>query len=104
MSPSMSPSLFSELANQYVDAVQSYVQCSAEPPMQQRARAFSCRILRQGLSVLDLASMHQIALVVLMSRAETPQEQARVARAASTFFFQTLAPFEVEAQAAPMLA
>jgi hypothetical protein len=89
---------FSELADQYLVAVRDYLLSSSESPMQKEAQALTQRAMRSGLGVLDLASMHQIALVVLMSHAKTTQEQARVAKAASVFFFQTLAPFEQEHQ------
>lgn len=90
---------FSELADQYLAAVRDYLLSRADSPMQQEAHAFTQRAMHYGLSVLDLASLHQITLVVLMSHAKTAQEQAKAAQAASTFFFQTLAPFEQEPQA-----
>jgi len=99
----MSPSSFAELANQYVNAVQSHVQNPAPPPMQQQAQTFSRSMLSKGMNVLDLTSMHQIALVILMSRVRSQQEQAQIAHTASAFFMQTLAPFTAQIAASASL-
>ncbi len=95
----MSPSSFAELANQYVNAVQSHVQNPAPPPMQQQAQTISRSMLSKGMNVLDLTSIHQIALVILLSRVQSQQEQANIARTASAFFMQTLAPFTTQVPA-----
>ncbi len=93
MSPHMSPSPFLMLAHQYVSAVEAQVHKDSESAMKQEAESISTTMACKGLNVLDLASMHQIALVILLSQAPTQQEQARIARKASAFFMKTLTPF-----------
>jgi hypothetical protein len=49
----------------------------------------------RGLSMLDLAVVHQEALLPALSEASDPAETQRVARAAGDFFLESLSSFEM---------
>ena len=83
-----------QLKEAYAAALEQYLSVGGEPPLH-RAYEVGRQAVRAGLSVLDMASVHQEALVRVLVRTLTPEQSAEVARRAAAFFLECLSPFEM---------
>ena len=89
----MSRSLRS-LTEAYALALEDYLRGAGEEALL-RAYQLGRQAVTEGLGVLEVAALHQDALVGVLLKMLAPAENARVARSASEFFAEALAPFEM---------
>jgi len=82
-----------ELARAYAAALRDYVSGAGEAALL-RAYQAGRDALTVDLGVLELATVHQQALVDVLGELP-PKEHARAARSAAEFFAEALAPFEM---------
>jgi signal transduction histidine kinase len=82
-----------ELARDYALALADYVSGAGEAALL-RAYQAGRDTLTHGLGVLELATLHQEALVEVLANLAV-REHARAARGAAEFFAEALAPFEM---------
>jgi signal transduction histidine kinase/CheY-like chemotaxis protein len=82
------------IAEQYASAFQDYLAEAGEAGLQ-RAYEVGHHAMTSGVRMLDLAAVHHEALVMVLLRARTPEERARTATAAASFFQESLSPFEM---------
>lgn len=78
----------------YANALREYFDGGAEGPLLE-AYQLGREVLGEGRGVLELVALHQEALVSALLRSLTPEESTRMARRASEFFGEALAPFEM---------
>jgi signal transduction histidine kinase len=83
-----------DLTGQYSRALQTYVETGGEGALLQ-AYQVGREALTLGLGVLEVAALHQEALVSALLQMLAPTESSRIAKRASEFFAETLAPFEM---------
>ena len=83
-----------ELTEEYATALREYLEEGGEEALM-RAYQVGRGALREGLGVLEVAALHQEALVAALLTMLAPEESAQTARRASEFFSETLAPFEM---------
>ena len=83
----------SEPERSYADALADYVNGAGEAALV-RAYQAGRDTLTRGLGALELATLHQQALVALLGGLPVA-EHARAARCAAEFFAEALAPFEM---------
>jgi PAS domain S-box-containing protein len=82
------------LVARYQVTLAAYVAHEDEAALQ-RAYELGRKALNLGLGVVDVARLHQEALVRVVSRDAAPVANARWARAVETFLMETLSAFEV---------
>ena len=83
-----------ELTEEYASALREYLERDGEAALL-RAYQVGRGALREGLGVLEVAALHQEALVSALLAMLAPEESAETASRASAFFGETLAPFEM---------
>ncbi len=83
-----------ELVESYSSALQSYLAGVEEPALSQ-AYELGRKAMRDGLGILDIATVHREALTGAMLRASIPEVGARVARRATEFFLESVSAFEL---------
>jgi len=86
-----------DLTGEYAAALREYLEEGGESPLF-RAYQIGRDAVSAGLGVLEVAALHQEALVGDLLRLLAPDESSLVARRASEFFAEALAPFEVSRQ------
>jgi signal transduction histidine kinase len=82
------------LAEEYTAALVDYVAGGGEAALL-RAYQLGRSAVAEGLGVLEVAAVHQEAVVAAVLRMLAPEESASIARRASEFFAESLAPFEM---------
>jgi PAS domain S-box-containing protein len=82
-----------DLTARYVAALQKYLAQETETNLQQ-AYELGRTAIAEGLGVLDMARLHQQALIALLVPDLSPDAWARVVKAAETYFMEILSPFE----------
>ena len=83
-----------ELTEEYTAALREYLEGGGEAALL-RAYQVGRGALGEGLGVLEVAALHQEALVAVLLAMLAPKENAQTTRRASEFFGETLAPFEM---------
>jgi signal transduction histidine kinase len=83
-----------ELAGQYPNALREYCEGGGEAALL-RAYQLGRQAVSAGVGVLEVAALHQEALVAALMEMPSVKENARIARRASEFFAECLAPFEL---------
>lgn len=83
-----------ELAEQYSRALVGYFERGGEDALLE-AYQLGREALAEGLGVLEMAALHQEALVTALLQMLAPGESSRIAERASEFFAESLAPFEM---------
>ncbi len=78
----------------YRQALEDYLAGSGETASL-RAYELGRQAIADGVGLMDLAGVHQEALAIALLRTLSPEESARVARAAADFFGEALSPFEM---------
>ena len=81
------------LTDEYVLALREYLEGGGEAPLF-RAYQIGRSALGEGLGVLEVAALHQEALVHDLLLLLAPDESPTIAKRASEFFAEALAPFE----------
>jgi signal transduction histidine kinase len=81
------------LTDEYAGALREYLESGGEGPLF-RAYQIGRNAVAEGLGVLEVAALHQEALVLDLLHLLAPDESALIARRASEFFAEALAPFE----------
>jgi len=79
---------------QYVRALQDYLQGGGEADLK-RAYELGRQAIDNQLSLLDVASAHQVALTAIVAGQLTPAECTHAIQQASVFFSESLASFEM---------
>jgi signal transduction histidine kinase len=79
---------------EYATALVEYLAGGGEAALM-RAYQLGRTALEEGLGVLEVAALHQDALVASLLRMLAPEESAQTARRASEFFAESLAAFEM---------
>lgn len=84
----------SELEKQYLHAFEEYLSQGGEEPL---AIAYEVgrNSFMNGLGVLDVAAIHQNALVEVMGHSLTVEERERITQLAAEFFIESLSPYEM---------
>ena len=82
------------LENQYSSALQDYLAGGGETALE-RAYELGRKAIADKLGILDMAIVHQRALVRVLPRTLTPQESSETIKKAAQFFAESLAPFEM---------
>jgi len=83
-----------ELTEQYSTALREYCRGGGEAALL-RAYQLGRRAVTGGAGVLEMAGLHQEALVAALLEMLALDESARIAKRASEFFAECLAPFEL---------
>lgn len=83
-----------ELTDQYSAALREYCAGGGEAPLL-RAYQLGRNAVNAGVGVLEIATLHQEALVSTLLEKLALDESARIAQRASEFFAECLAPFEL---------
>ncbi|HSB60477.1 MAG TPA: HAMP domain-containing sensor histidine kinase, partial [Vicinamibacteria bacterium] len=83
-----------DLTEEYAAALREYLEGGGESPLF-RAYQLGRDAVSSGLGVLEVAALHQEALVRDLLRMLAPGESSLMAKRASEFFAEALAPFEV---------
>lgn len=82
------------LTEQYAEALRLYFERGEEQELL-RAYQLGRDGLAAGLGVLEIAALHQQALVAALLQMLAPADSTRIARRAAEFFAEALAPFEM---------
>jgi signal transduction histidine kinase len=85
---------FRDLTEAYAMALEEYLDGAGEAALL-RAYQLGRQAVTERLGVLEMAAVHQEALVGVLLRRLAPTENARVAGSASEFFAEALAAFEM---------
>jgi two-component system cell cycle sensor histidine kinase/response regulator CckA len=83
-----------ELEKQYSSALADYLAEGGEMALE-RGYEIGRKAIAERRGMLDIAAVHQGALVRVMPRTLTPQESAETIKKAAQFFAESLAPFEM---------
>jgi signal transduction histidine kinase len=83
-----------DLETHYTFALQDYVRSPDEAALH-RAYELGRKALDDGLGVLEIAVLYHKALARLLANLRTSEEIVPVAKAAESFFVESLAPFEM---------
>jgi two-component system cell cycle sensor histidine kinase/response regulator CckA len=86
--------ILNELEKQYALALQNYLAGGGEMALEQ-AYELGREAIADKLGILDMAIIHQRALVRVLPRTLTPQESSETIKKAAQFFAESLAPFEM---------
>ena len=84
---------FTGLSQHYQIALRRYLQQPA-PVRSESAQQFGRQALKLGLETLDLARIHEQALIALLDPSDSPGDQAALVRRAGTFFAEAITPIE----------
>ena len=87
-------SAFDELAGQYTIALHEYIREGGEGALL-RAYQIGRHAVAIGVGVLEMAALHEEALLSALLVAPVPEDGVHVAKRASEFFGECLAPFEL---------
>jgi two-component system cell cycle sensor histidine kinase/response regulator CckA len=90
----MKTDTLNELEKQYALALQNYLAGGGEMALE-RAYELGREAIADKLGILDMAIVHQRALVRVLPRTLTPQESSETIKKAAQFFAESLAPFEM---------
>jgi len=82
------------ILDEYATALHEYLEFGGEAALL-RAYQLGRGALAEGLGVLEMAALHQEALVSALLRMLAPDESTGIASRASEFFAESLAPFEM---------
>jgi signal transduction histidine kinase len=82
------------LTAEYAEALVEYLVGGGEAALL-RAYQVGREALSEGLGVLEVAALHQEALVTALLHMLAPEESTQIASRASEFFAESLAPFEM---------
>ncbi len=82
------------LEKQYSSALQDYLAGRGETALE-RAYELGRKAIADKLGILDMAIVHQRALVRVLPRTLTPQESSDTIKKAAQFFAESMAPFEM---------
>ncbi len=82
------------LEKQYSLALQDYLAGRGETALEY-AYELGRKAIADRLGILDMAAIHQRALVRILPRTLTPQESSETIQKAAQFFAESLAPFEM---------
>ncbi|HSF15237.1 MAG TPA: HAMP domain-containing sensor histidine kinase [Vicinamibacteria bacterium] len=83
-----------KLTEAYALALEDYLKGAGEEALL-RAYQIGREAVSKGLGVLEIAAVHQDASVAVLLKMLAPPDSSRVARSASEFFAEALAPFEM---------
>ena len=83
-----------KLADQYFSALESYLSDGGETALE-TAYEIGRRALDGGMGVLEMATLHHLALKRMLTRKFTAEGVARNAGAIERFFVESLTPFEM---------
>jgi PAS domain S-box-containing protein len=83
-----------ELEKEYASTLADYLAEEGETALE-RAYEIGRRAIAERRGMLDMAAVHQRALVRVLSHTLTPQESAQIIQKAAQFFAESLAPFEM---------
>jgi signal transduction histidine kinase len=83
-----------ELTEEYSLALGEFLARGGEEGLL-RAYELGRRALAEGFGVLEMAALHQEALLKALLEALAPEEGKRLAKSASEFFLESVAPFEM---------
>ena len=83
-----------KLAQRYARALREYLEDPREAVLE-RAYELGRGAVARGLGVLDMAAMHQESIGKVLLPLLTLDRRARHLKAAETFFFEALSPFEI---------
>ncbi len=83
-----------ELEEQYKSALQDYLAGGGETALE-RAYELGRKAIADRLGILDMAVIHQRALVIVSPRTLIPQEISEIIKKAAEFFAESMAPFEM---------
>ncbi|SNQ62444.1 PAS domain S-box protein [Candidatus Methanoperedens nitratireducens] len=82
------------LEKQYSSVLQDYLAGRGETALE-HAYELGRKAIADRLGILDMAAIHQRALVRILPRTLTPQESSETIKKAAQFFAESLAPFEM---------
>jgi len=88
-----------KLTESYAVALRAYLDGQGEAALL-KAYDLGRAALAAKLSVLEVSTVHQVALVRTLLERLAPEERARIEKAASEFSAESLIPFELSAQGA----
>jgi hypothetical protein len=81
------------LSRQYQAALQKHLQRGGQASYQP-ARGFGRRAVTMGLQTLDLARMHERALITLVLPTYSPRTREAMVQRAGAFFAEAITPIE----------
>ena len=87
------------LHREYTAALRQFLK-EPDEAMLHRGYQLGRKALESGLGVLEITSLYQKTLEKLLSRVQAPEESRRIVKTASSFFLESLAPFEMTHRAA----
>lgn len=82
------------LTRQYEEALRNHVEEDAGEAALERACELGRRAGEAGFGILDIAAIHQQALLKVLPQSQGREEGARVVHAAGEFFLESLSPFD----------
>jgi signal transduction histidine kinase len=88
-----------KLDREYTAALRQYLENPGEA-MLHRGYELGRKALENGFGVLEMAALYQETLAKALSGAQAPAASRRVVKTATTFFLESLAPFEMTHRAA----
>jgi len=83
-----------DLREQYTRTLQDYLAEAVETNLN-HAYELGRQALAQGLGVLEMASLHHLALATVVGSVRTPEEMTKINKSAENFFTEALSPFEM---------
>ena len=83
-----------DLREQYTRTLQDYLAEAVETNLN-HAYELGRRALAEGLGVLEMASLHHLALATVVGSVRTPEEMRNIIKSAENFFAEALSPFEM---------
>jgi PAS domain-containing protein len=90
---------FGDIVEEYTAALQDYLSWSGEAALQ-RGYELGRRALGRNLGVLDMAAIHQDALLKALLEVLSADESGLIARRAADFFMEALSPHEMSRRGA----
>lgn len=88
------PGSTNDVTTEYKRALEGYLSGGGEAALQ-HAYDLGRRVVKEGLGVLDLARMFQQSLIESMRRSDTADTSVRDAETITSFFIESLSPFEM---------
>jgi|SRR5579863_545029 len=83
-----------EFESQYLGKLEGYLRDRGEDTLED-AYELGRQALAQGMGILDMAAIHQQAVLKIMTRSGAPRKNVEAAERAGEFFAQSAAPFEM---------
>src|SRR5881628_2466423 len=83
-----------DLRDQYTRTLHDYLAEAGETNLH-HAYELGRRALAEGLCVLEMASLHHLALATVVGSVRTPEEMRNIIKSAENFFAEALSPFEM---------